>query len=172
MSSWISVDWGDLFDASELDFAGLRSDLSVLYNTFDAGKRKVRRFSRTFYSLLPTERWVQNRWIFCDIFICSKDTQQFRFLGFLTVHKTTLLKVVFTLNSDPLEFLRYLLPFKRYQWKHLIFFNSAWPQGEAFLIKKVLLWLQNIVEWAVVKINHFCFLLREAKIQSCPVKLT
>ena len=55
-------------------------------NPFDAGKRKVRRFSRTFYSFLPTERWVQNRWIFCDIFICSKDTQQFRFLGFLTVH--------------------------------------------------------------------------------------
>ena len=33
----------------------------------------------------------------------------------------TVLIAIFMLNSYPLEFLRYLLPFKRYQWKHLLF---------------------------------------------------
>ena len=46
------------------------------------------------------------------------------------------------------------------------FFNSAWPQCEVFLIKKQLLCLQNFVKWAVVMINHFCFLLQEAEIKS------
>ena len=37
---------------------------------------------------------------------------------------------------------------------------------KSFLIKTQLLCLQNFVKWAVVKINHFFFLLQEAKIQS------
>ena len=40
----------------------------------------------TIVRLLPTVQWVQNRWNFCDIFICSKDTRNFLFLVFLTVH--------------------------------------------------------------------------------------
>ena len=29
--------------------------------------------------------------------------------------------------------------------------------------------VQNDVEWALMKINHYCFLLQEAEIQSCIV---
>ena len=84
--------------------------------------------------------------------------------------KITVFKLLFTLNSDQLEFLKYLLPFKSYEWKHLIFFNSAWPQCEAFLANFRLLRVQNVVEWALMKINHFCFLLQEAEMHSFAAK--
>ena len=48
--------------------------------------------------------------------------------------KITVFKVLFILNSDLLEFLRYLLPFKRYEWKHLFIFNKRWfDDKEIFL---------------------------------------
>ena len=55
---------------------------------------------------------------------------------------------------------------QRISVKAFTFFNSAWRQCGAFLIKKQLLCVETFVEWAVVKINHFCFLLQEAEIQS------
>ena len=80
--------------------------------------------------------------------------------------KIALFKDFFMLNSNPLEFLGYLLPFKRYEWKQLFIFNSAWPQCEAFLADFRLLHIQNVVEWALMKINQFCFLHQKAEMHS------
>ena len=41
----------------------------------------------------------------------------------------------------------------------------------AFLATFRLLPAQNVVEWVLMKINHFCFLLQEAEIHSFAVKL-
>ena len=81
--------------------------------------------------------------------------------------KITVFKLLFTLNSDQLEFLKYILPFKSYEWKHLIFFNSVWPQCEAFLANFQLLCVQNVVEWALITSVFCCRKLRcKALLQS------
>ena len=70
------------------------------------------------------------------------------------------------LNSDPLKFLSYLKPFRRYEWKHLNFFNSAQPQCEAFFADFRHLHVQNVEEWALIKIKQFCFLFQKADMHS------
>jgi len=85
--------------------------------------------------------------------------------------KITVFIELFMLNPNPLEFLRYLLPFKSYKWKHLNFFNSAWPQCKAFLAYFPLLHVQNVEEWVLMKINQFCFLHQKAKMHGFAAKL-
>ena len=41
---------------------------------------------------------------------------------------------------------------------------------EAFLATFWLFHVQNVVEWALMKINHFCFLLQEAEMHSFAAK--
>ena len=104
----------------------------------------------------------------------------FCFLGFfyqcMLIYSSIFTKItvfieLFMLNPDLLEFLRYLLPFKSYKWKHLNFFNSAWPQCEAFLAYFPLLHVQNVEEWVLMKINQFCFLHQKAEMHSFAAKL-
>ena len=78
---------------------------------FDAGKRKVRRFSQNFYSLFFVIRWVQN---FFRIFEISLSVLKCTLIWKYIFTKITVFKVLFMLNSDVLEFLRYL--FKRCEW--------------------------------------------------------
>ena len=66
------------------------------------------------------------------------------------------------LNTERLEFLRYLL-FQKIWMKAFNIFNSAWPQCEAFLANFRLLRVQNVVESALMKINHFCFCCRKLR---------
>ena len=107
---------------------------------------------------------------FRDISIQRYD--KFSFFGFfnsaclfenISLQKLQCLKIFCMLNLDPLEFLGYLLPFKRYEWKQLFIFNSVWPQCEAILADFRLLHVQNVEEWAVMKINQFCFFTRKLR---------
>ena len=52
------------------------------FKPFNDEKRKVRRFSRNFYSLFLVVRWVQNFSNFWVISICSKVMQNISFSGF------------------------------------------------------------------------------------------
>ena len=61
---------------------------------------------------------------------------------------------------DPLEFLSYILPFRRYRWKHLIFFNSV---TTVFLATFRLFHVQNVEDWPLMKINQFCFCFRKLR---------
>ena len=51
------------------------------------------------------------------------------------------------------------------------FFNSVGPQCEAFFATFRLLHVQNVEEWALMKINQFCFLHQKAEIHSFAVTL-
>ena len=54
--------------------------------------------------------------------------------------------------------------------KALIFFNSAWPQCETFLADFRLLNIQNVEEWALMKIYQFCFLHQKAEMHGFAAK--
>ena len=87
--------------------------------------------------------------------------QRNAYFSVLILKITLLKKAHFMLYSNPLKYLRYILPFKSYECKFLfLFFNSA----KFFLAKTLLLHVENAVKWALVKIHNFCFLLEKAEI--------
>ena len=91
--------------------------------------------------------------------------QRNAYFSVLILKITLLKKAHFMLYSNPLKYLRYILPFKSYECKFLfLFFNSAIPLCEVFLAKTLLLHVENAVKWALVKIHNFCFLLEKAEI--------
>ena len=151
---------------------------------FDAGTREVRRFCETSLACCS---WYAEFWgrIFRNFFEFLRYLYPFqihaKFSSFVFFKqcvfvwrhiftKITVILVIFMLNSDPLEFLRYILPFKRYQLKHLLFFNSVWPKCEAFFADFRLLHIQKVGEWALMKINQFCFLHQKAEMHSFAAK--
>ena len=78
--------------------------------------------------------------------------------------KITVLKELFMLNSDPLEFLSYISNRLRDMKESIyIFFNSARPQCEACLADYRLLHVQNVKEWALIKIKQLCFCFRKLR---------
>ena len=63
------------------------------------------------------------------------------------------------LNPDPLEFLRYLLQFKSYKWKHLNFLTVHDHSVRPFLVYFLLLHVQNVEEWVLNEDKSVLFFL-------------
>ena len=85
--------------------------------------------------------------------------------------KITVLKELFMLNSDPLEFLSYISNRLRDMKESIyIFFNSARPQCEACLADYRLLHVQNVKEWALIKIQSVLFLHQKAEMHDFATK--
>ena len=70
----------------EIFFTVIQLNMQVYLSLWRRQTKSSPISAKFFYSLLLTIRWVQNYWNFCNIFIRSKDMQNFRFSVFLTVH--------------------------------------------------------------------------------------
>jgi hypothetical protein len=79
------------------------------------------------------------------ILILNRNINSEIFRVFLTVHRN--FSGIGLLNPNPLEFLRYLVPFSSYKQIHFQFFNSAHNSAQFFLAKKVLFGYKKIVEF-------------------------
>ena len=113
--------------------------------------------------------YVQTRWDFCDIFICSKDIRNFRFLNYLTVHdclksnflKITVLNVEILLDPNLLECVGYFLPMTSYCRNQFHFFNSVHNSARLFWAKN---WLFRVQE--DMQIISVCFSCRKLRFKA------
>ena len=150
---------------------------SSIQQPFDDEKWKIRR-TRKFYGLFLFVRWAENFSNFWDISIHFKDMRNFRFPVFLTVRaylKTYLNENYSAYRTFYAEFrtvgiFKISLTVQKSIMKAFNFFNSAWPQCEAFLADFRLLYVQNVAEWALMKINQSCFLRQKAEMRSFAAK--
>ena len=103
---------------------------------------------------------------------------KFSFSGFLTVCaylKTYLSENYSAYRNFYAEFrtvgiFKIYLTVQKLLMKAFHFFNSVWPLSEAFLADFRLLHVQNVAEWALMKINQSCFLRQKAEMRSFAAK--